>query len=205
MFATMRRKSRNTRMKNELGQSVDHFKRAASLAAQETSATVGPKFYAAKDKMQPAATKAKDAATTSWDSALATITPLVTAATDNVRQTGGKMTKKQAKQAQQAAKDNKKNAKKLERKVNKAVNRKQSKGKKSKLFGYALLGTAVGVTAAWAAKRRRAAQWDEYDPATPVTTTQVSGADDAAFEPVEPVTFTTPNGTVSDSAPNTPR
>ena len=42
MFATMRRKRRSAMMKQELGQSVDHFKRAATLAAQETSATVGP-------------------------------------------------------------------------------------------------------------------------------------------------------------------
>ena len=49
MFATMRRRSRSRRMKNELGQSVDHFKRAASIAAQETSATVGPKLQTAVD------------------------------------------------------------------------------------------------------------------------------------------------------------
>ena len=64
MITTMRRKSRGQRMKNELGQSVDHFKRAASLAAQETSATVGPTLTAAKDRVQPAAVKAKDAAST---------------------------------------------------------------------------------------------------------------------------------------------
>jgi hypothetical protein len=95
VFATMRRKSRNRRMKNELGQSVDHFKRAATLAAQETSATVGPKLNAAVDRVQPAAVKAKDAASSGWGSAVATITPLVTAATDNVRQTG-KVSKRQA-------------------------------------------------------------------------------------------------------------
>ena len=67
MFATMRSKNRNKRMKNELGQGVDHLKRAATLAAQETSATVGPKFNAAVDKVQPAAAKAKDAASTGWE------------------------------------------------------------------------------------------------------------------------------------------
>jgi hypothetical protein len=200
MFATMRRKTRNTKMKNELGQSVDHLRRAASLAAQETSATVGPRFNAAKDRVQPAATKAKDAASTGWDSALATLTPLVAAATENVRQTG-KVSKKSAKQA---AKDNKKNAKKLERRANKAIGRKQGKNKASRLFGFALLGTAVGVGAAYVAKRRRAAQWDEYDPATPISSVQDGGADDAAFEPVEPALYnTTPNG--SDPGTNTPR
>jgi hypothetical protein len=54
VFASMRRKNRNANMKSELGQSVDHFRRAASLAAQETSATVGPKISAARDRVQPA-------------------------------------------------------------------------------------------------------------------------------------------------------
>lgn len=199
MFATMRRKSRNRRMKNELGLSVDHFKRAASLAAQETSATVGPKLQTAVDKVQPAAVKARGAASTGWDSALATITPLVAAATDNVRQTG-KVSKKEAKKS---AKQNKKNAKKLQKRAGSALSRDRGKSRKSRLLGFALIGTAVGVGAAYVAKRRKADQWDEYDPATPAA--PVGGADDAAFEPVEPSIHTTPNGTVSDTAPQTPR
>ncbi|GIM97859.1 hypothetical protein [Paractinoplanes toevensis] len=195
MFATMRRKRRSRRMKTELGQSVDHFKRAASLAAQETSATVGPTFAAAVDRVQPAAVKAKDAASSGWDSALATLTPLVTAATDNVRQ-AGKVSKRQAKKT---AKQNQRNAQKLQKRANKAIGRKQGRSK-SRLLGFALLGTAVGVGAAYAAKRRKAAQWDEYDPAS-----QVGGADDAAFEPGEPSTYTTPNGTVPDPAQQSPR
>nr|WP_296069084.1 hypothetical protein [uncultured Actinoplanes sp.] len=206
MFATMRRKSRSRQMKDELGQSVDHFVRAATLAAQETSATVGPKFTAAKDRVQPAAVKAKGAASSGWDSALATITPLVTAATDQVRQTG-KVSRKQAKknakenqkQVRKAAKENTKSARKLEKRANKALNRK--KGGKSKLFGYALLGTAVGIGAAYAAKRRQAAQWEEYEPAAPLSTSiPVNGADDAAFEPADQ----SPNGTTPDTAPQTP-
>jgi len=193
----MRRKSRNRRMKNELGQSVDHFKRAASLAAQETSATVGPRVSAAVDKMQPAAVKAKDAASSGWDSALATLTPLVNAATDNVRQTG-KMTKRQTKKA---AKQNEKYAKQLRKRVGKRSDKRRG----SRFLGYALIGTAVGVGAAYVAKRRRASQWDEYDPAAPVSSSsEVGGADDAAFEPAEPSTYT-PNGTVPDSAQQTPR
>ena len=197
MFATMRSKSRNRRMKNELGQSVDHFKRAASLAAQETSATVRPTLDAAVGRVQPAAVKAKGVASSGWDSALATLTPLVTAATDNVRQTS-KTTKKVAKKADKKAdKQNRKNAQQLEKRVNKALSRTQGRSK-SRLFGWALLGTAVGVGAAYAAKRRKAAQWDEYDPATPVAPAPVvvtEVADDASFGPTEPQAYTTPNGT----------
>ncbi|WP_127544169.1 hypothetical protein [Actinoplanes sp. OR16] len=184
-------------MRNELGQSVDHFKRAASMAAHETSATVSPKINAARDRVQPAASKAKGAATDSWDSALAALTPLVTAATDNVRQ-AGKTTKKQSKKQIKAQQ---KQAEKLRKKAEKATGRKQSR--KGKLAGYALLGTAVGLGAAYVARRRREAQWDEYEPA-PATSRPV-GADDAAFEPVEPVVYTTANGTVTDQSKQDPR
>jgi len=218
VFATLRRKSRGQRMKNELGQSVDHFKRAAALAAQETSASVGPTWSAAKGKVQPAAVKAKGVASSGWDSALATLTPLVTAATENARQTG-KVNKKAAKKA---AKQNAKSAKKLEKRVSKAVDRKKSR-RGSRALGWALVGTAVGVGAAYASKRRRAAQWDEYDPATPVVT---GDQPIATFEPAGTTTGTTgttagttagtttgttaatsPNGTLPDPAAqhNTPR
>jgi len=171
-------------MKNELGQSVDHFKRAATIAAQETSATVGPKLTSARDaavdRVQPAATKAKDAATSGWESAVATLTPLVAAATDNLRQTG-KVTKKQAKANKKAAK---KNAAKLEKRANKVLNRKQGGRKASKLIGFALVGTAVGAGAAYVVRKRKAAQWDEYDPTRPIAAaTPATGVDDAAFEP----------------------
>ncbi|MEU4691942.1 hypothetical protein [Actinoplanes sp. NPDC023714] len=184
-------------MRNELGQSVDHFKRAASIAAHETSATVSPKFNAARDRVQPAAVKAKETATDSWDSALAALTPLVTAATDNVRQ-AGKTTKKQSKKQIKAQQ---KQAEKLRKKAEKATGRKS--GRKGKLAGYALLGTAVGLGAAYVARRRRESQWDEYEPAP--ATSRPAGADDAAFEPVEPVVYTTANGTVTDSTKQDPR
>lgn len=182
MFATMRRRSRSKRMKNELGQSVDHFKRAATIAAHETSATVGPKVHAAVDRVQPAAVRAKDAASSGWDSALATITPLVAAAADNVRQSGAETTKK----ARKAAKKNQKKALKLQNRANKALGRKPRRSR-SRLLGLALLGTAAGAGLAYAAKRRRAAQWDEYDPAAPISSAEVGGADDSAFEPAEPI------------------
>lgn len=190
MFATMRRKRRSARMRNELGQSVDHFKRAASIAAQETSATVGPRLNAAVERVQPAAEKAKETASQGWDSALATLTPLVAAATDNVRQagkTGKKVTKRQLK-AQR------KQADKLQRRAEKALGRKR-RGRGSKLAGYALLGTALGVGAAWYAKRRSQAQWEEYDAAP--SPAPAAGADDAAFEPLEPTVYTTANGTAA--------
>jgi hypothetical protein len=178
-------------MKNELGQSMDHFKRAASLAAQETGSTVGPRVQAAVGRVQPVAAKARGAATTGWESAVATLSPLVAAATENARQTG-KVTKKQAKK-------NKKNAQKLQKRASQTVGRKPRRGG-SKLLGFALVGTALGVGAAYAAKRRKAAQWDEYDPAPPISSAKV-GADDAAFEPAD----SSLNGTLPDPARQYPR
>src|SRR3712207_1038793 len=205
----MRQKRRSTQMKSELNQSVDHFKRAAALAAQETSATVGPKFYAARDRVQPAAVKAKGAATSGWDSALSTLTPLIAAAAENVKQTSkqsAKATKESAKATKESAKASKasaeatkasakakkaakidkasakdvgRTAKMLEKRANKAVGRKQSSGRGGKLMGLALVGAAVGAGAAFVLRKRRAAQWDEYEPSAPITSTQQgAGADD---------------------------
>ena len=184
MFATMRRKRRSAIMKHELGQSVDHFKRAATIAAQETSATVGPKINAAKDRVQPVAVKAKDSASSGWDTAVATLTPLVTAASDNVRHVG----QKAGKVSRRTVKANKKNAKRLEKRANKALGRKQTGRRTGKLFGLAVAGAALGAGAAYVVRKRKAQQWDEYDPSPVNSAQQVSGADDAAFEPVEPVT-----------------
>jgi len=180
VFATMRRKNRSARMKSELGQSVDHFKRAAAIAAHETSATVGPKINAARDRVQPTATKAKDAASSSWDSALATLTPLVTAATENARQVG----KSTAKVSKRTIKANKKNAKKLEKRTNRALGRKQRRRTGLKLGGLLLAGAAVGAAGAYVIRKRSRDQWDEYEPSGPIGG-KAGGADDAAFEPVD--------------------
>jgi hypothetical protein len=198
VFATMRRKRRSAIMKQELGQSVDHFKRAATIAAQETSATVAPKINAAKDrvqdKVQPAVSTAKDAASSGWESAVATLTPLITAASDNMRQTG----KQTVKVSKRQAKANKKNAKKLEKRANRALGRKQRGRRTGKLFGLALAGAAVGAGAAYVVRKRRTAQWDEYDPSAPIASAEPAGADDAAFEPVEEAGTTTAPGDIAD-------
>ena len=212
MFRMMRRKRRSAMLKQELGQSVDHFKRAATIAAHETSATVGPKLTAARGRVQPAATRAKGAASNSWESAVATLAPLITAASENVRHAGEKtqiVTKKQAKAS-------KKNAKKLEKRANKTLGRKQTGRRTGKLFGLALAGAAIGAGAAYVARKRKAAQWDEYDPSRPIASPATStGAEDTAFEPAdtsttatvtEPATtvVTTAADTVADTSTTTP-
>lgn len=214
MFATMRRKNRNAKMKNELSQSVDHFKRAASLAAQETSATVGPKFSAARDRMQPAAVKAKGAAssargaaTTGWGSAVSTLGPLVAAASENVRKTGKqaekaeKANKKAVKANEEVVKASKKSAKKIDKRANKAFGKQSSTG--GKLMKLLLAGAAVGAAGAYVVRKRRSEQWDEYEPSGSVSTSVTTGADDAAFKPADlsgPSGYVTPAGAKAPAA-----
>jgi len=193
VFATMRRKNRSTKMKSELGQSVDHFKRAASLAAQETSATVGPKFSAARDRVQPTAVKAKDAASSGWESAVATLTPLVTAATEKAHLANKNATKASKKEV----KASRKNAKKLQKRTNKALGRKQKSRTSTKLGGLLLAGAAVGAVGAYVVRKRQRDQWDEYDASPAGSATRSSDADRAAFEPADlsgPSGFVTPAG-----------
>ncbi len=199
MFATMRRKNRNAKMKSELGQSVDHFKRAASLAAQETSATVGPRFEAARDRVQPAATKAKGVATSGWGSAVATLGPIVAAASENAKTVGNKSVKVNKKVVKASRKD----AKKIEKRAQKIASRNRS-GRGKKLVGLALVGAAVGAAGAYFLRKRRDDQWDEYNPAGPVDTAATVGAEDAAFEPADlagPSGFVTPPGETEPVVP----
>jgi hypothetical protein len=177
----MRRRRRNATVRYELGEGVDHFRRAATIAAQGTGASVGPKFNAARGRVQPAAVRAKDAASTSWEAAVARLMPLIIAAAENARLRG----RRTVTISKQQAKANRRNARKLEERASRALGRKPAGRTPGRLFGLALAGTAVGAGAAYLMRRRRAAQWDEYDPNQPIGSTQeAGGADDAAFEPV---------------------
>lgn len=200
MFATMRRKRRNAIMKQELGHGVDHFKRAATIAAHETTATVAPKLNAAMDKVQPAVSQARDAASSGWDTAVATLTPLITAATDNVRQAGQKTVKVSKRQA----KANKKLADTVEKRAGKALRRKAGRRRARRLFGLAVVGAAVGAGAAYVVRKRAAAQWDEYNPAPPIAAEDERGADDAAFEPADAATDTPAAAVPTKPAPAKP-
>ncbi len=215
MFATSRKKRRSAMMKQELGQSVDHFKRAATIAAQQTSATVGPRINAAKDRVQPLAEqvagKTKDTASSGWDTAVATLAPLVAAATDNVRtvtenaRSAGKRTAKTSKKTVKAnRKKAQKNADKLQQRANQALGRKQGGRKASRLVAIALVGAAVGAVAAYVVRQRKAAQWDEYEPSRPIATTTPAGVDDAAFEPADSITTTETTVVPVDTTVSTP-
>lgn len=198
MFGIVRRKSRSQLVRQELGQSVEHFKQAATHAAQGTSATVGPKIGAARDRVQPAAERVKDAASTGWDSAVATLTPLAAAAGDGVRK-ADRRTRKAALKKQ----------KKLQKSTAKAVDRARGRGgrRRSKLTGLLLAGAAVGAAGVYLARKRNTQQWDEYDPSRPVGTPATAGAptEHVVFEPAEPAgtrTFAAPKPSPNPVTPN---
>jgi hypothetical protein len=184
----LRRKSRSQLVRQELVQSAEHFKQAATHAARGTGATVGPRFTAAVNRVQPAADRVKGAATSSWGSTVAVLAPLGAAAADGARQAG-----------KQGQKSKDKNAKKLQKKsntlqkrTNKALGRKQAKPRAGKLAALLLAGAAVGAGAAYVLRRRQREQWDEYDPSRPINATDQAGNEsalkpaDAAFESATP-------------------
>jgi hypothetical protein len=192
VFGIVRRRSRSQLVRQELGQGVEHFKQAATHAARGTEATVGPKIVAARERVQPAAGRVKDAASSSWGSTIAVLAPLAAAATNSARQTGNQSRK---------AKDNnvKKTQKKasgLQKRTNKALGRKQTKPKATKLAGLLLAGAAVGAGAAFVLRHRQRQQWDSYDPSRPIGATDQAGNEsalrpgEAAFESAtEPKSF----------------
>jgi hypothetical protein len=142
----IRRKSRSELVRAELGESFDHFMKAATHASGGVGATVGPRYSAARDYVSPSATKVKDAASTGWGTTVATLAPLAAAASDGAKK-AGKATS---------------NAK------GKAVIRMKKEPPKSRrwpmMAGVAALAAVVGAGAMIARRRRQQQQWDEYDP-----------------------------------------
>ncbi|GAA0811087.1 hypothetical protein [Spirilliplanes yamanashiensis] len=163
MFGIVRRKSHGLMARSEFGQGVEHFRAAATHAARGTGATVGPKLESARGRVQPAAGKVRDVASSGWGTALATLAPLAAAATEGARQAGRK-TDKAGKTTRKAGG---KQAKKLDRKARKMVGRKQSSSK-GKLLGLGIAGLAVGAIGAMVLRKRQQEQWDEYDPSQPI-------------------------------------
>ena len=185
MFGIVRRRSRSQLVRQELGQGVEHFKQAATHAARGTGAAVGPKIIAARDRVQPATVRVKDAASSGWGGTIAVLAPLAAAATDSARQAG-----KQGRKARDKnVKKMQKKSSALQKRTNMALGRKQRKPRAMKLAGLLLAGAAVGAGAAYALRRRERQRWDEYDPSRPIGATEAAGNEsaltpsDAAFEP----------------------
>lgn len=175
MLGISRRARRRELVRAELGESLDHFMQAATHAAGGVGATVGPRLHAARDAVAPTADRMRDSASQGVTWTMATLAPLAVAAADGARQ-AGRATRKAKTKNMKAAKRNGFKA----MAATKAAGR--AKAKKAKSMGSRLTPASrkssgrrrwpivVGVLAAGAAigtmavRRRRAAQWEEYDP-----------------------------------------
>jgi hypothetical protein len=145
----IRRKTRSEMARAELGESFDHFMRAATHTANGVGARVGPRVDTARAFVAPQTAKLKGAANSGWTSTIATLAPLAAAASDGARQAGLKADKTKAKGM---------------KKVQQASGRKQSSRRWPRALGVVAL-TAAGAAAFAAMRRRRQQQqWDEYDP-----------------------------------------
>ncbi|MDG4762814.1 hypothetical protein O7632_01585 [Solwaraspora sp. WMMD406] len=174
MLRISRRKTRRALVRAELGEGLDHFRRAATHAAGGVGASVGPRVLAARDAVTPTADRVRDSAAQSVAATMAALAPLAVAAADGARQ---------ASQATRKVKAKNMKATKLTGMKAMAAKTKASRLKpgkstsmKSRLMpssggsGRRRWPIVVGVLAAGAAigtmvvRRRRATQWEEYDP-----------------------------------------
>lgn len=148
VFGLRRRKAHRDLVRAELGESFDHFRQAASHAANGVGATVGPRMQAARSYAGPAAARAKRSAAKGWESTMVAVAPLAVAAVDGARQAGTVTGKAKSMKAMRR-------------------NKKKSRpsGRLSRVAGLAAAGAAVGAAGAYALRRRNQARWDEYDPA----------------------------------------
>jgi hypothetical protein len=149
----------------ELGESFDHFMRAATLAATGVGARVGPRVESARGYLAPQTARLKGAANGGWTSTMAALAPIAAAASDGARQAGTKAGKTKAKG--------------MKKKMQKATGRQQSSRRWPRALGVLVL--TAGGAAAFAAMRRRRQQqqWDEYDPSHSLVEPE-SGLDKAA-------------------------
>jgi hypothetical protein len=150
----LRRRSGKTHarlIREELGESLDHFVQAANHAAGGVGATVGPRMHAARDRVTPAAGKAagrvKVAAASGVGATAAALAPLAVAARNGGRRAIGRKPVKPARRWPRIA-------------------------------TMLAAGAAVGAASALIMRRRRQQQWEEYDPGRPVEST--TGTDSLA-------------------------
>jgi hypothetical protein len=77
-------------LKEELGESIDHFVQAANHAAGGVGATMRPRVHAARERVSPAADKMKTAAATGLGTTAAALAPLAVAARNGGRRMVGR-------------------------------------------------------------------------------------------------------------------
>ncbi|MFY1696805.1 hypothetical protein [Solwaraspora sp. WMMA2101] len=180
MLRISRRARRRDLVRAELGESLDHFMQAATHAAGGVGATVGPRIHAARTAVGPTADRMRDSASQGMTRTMATLAPLAVAAADGARQAGRATRKakatnmlaarKSGMRAMAAAKSTgRTKAVKAKAMKTRAKNSRftpgggKDAGRRRWPMIVGLLA-AAGALGTMAVRRRRAAQWEEYDP-----------------------------------------
>ena len=174
-------KGRRELMRAELGEGLDHLRQAATHAAGEVGATVGPQLNAvgpalmsARQRVAPGAERVRDAASHGWDSTVSTLSPLVAAARSGASEAGRQTSRATA------------------RVTGKKKKKSMMSGKRTGLLvGLLAAGAAVGVVGAMVARRRGQSKWEEYESgvgmadnqAPPLTDSSLSAMDMGAGSP----------------------
>jgi hypothetical protein len=148
VFGIARRKTHRQLVRSELGESLDHFVRAATHAAGGVGASVGPRVETARDYVAPAAERVRSTATDGWQSTMAAFAPLAAAAAERARHAGSATQKASSKRIPMMGK-------------------KQSRGTRKRwsfLTGLLVAGAAAGAVGAVLVRRRQQPDWESYDP-----------------------------------------
>ena len=148
MFMHGRRRTHGQLVKAELGESFDHFVRAAAHAANGVGESVGPRVETARGFLAPAATRFRRRTFSGWGSTMTALVPLAAAATDNTRQAGSLSRKAGSKKMR-------------------TMGKKQSllaRRRWSILTGLLAAGAVAGAAGAIMMRRRQQPDWDSYDP-----------------------------------------
>ncbi len=155
---------------DELSEGLEHFRSAASMAAERAAETLGPRVDSARealaprvdsarDAMAPAVDRARTAATRSWESTLA---PLITAAVENA-QRATEETRGRASKAQKRGRHAGKEAKRRARGASLALRGEEPKRRWPWMLGALAVGAIAGAAGALVS-RRSTPRWEEYDP-----------------------------------------
>ncbi|GAB3151642.1 hypothetical protein GCM10027290_41290 [Micromonospora sonneratiae] len=147
MFGIGRRRTHSQLAKAELGESIDHFRRAATHAAGGVGATVGPRMTAAREYVAPTAARFRDRASYGWGATVTALAPLAVAAADGARQAGA-------------------TARKAKPRKMRAMRKKESLMARRRwpmVTGILAAGAMIGVAGAVAMRRRRQQEWESYE------------------------------------------
>jgi hypothetical protein len=175
VFGRRTAKTRRDLVRAEFGESMDHFRRAATRAAGGLGAAVGPRMGAAKDRtwsargyITPAATRVGTVTSRSWDQTIAALAPLA----ESARQGSARAAMLEMKNGKRGK--NGKNGKNGNGDKGQGMSRlgfttmSEEVEQTSHTGMYALLatGAVLGAAGALVARRRTRAKWAEYEPSS---------------------------------------